>query len=69
MISIGMAVRIRIGPLPYAVATTSAASDSPTVAAGADEAMPIIVSWVAPMASGSSPALGPGAVPATVAAE
>jgi hypothetical protein len=37
--------------------------------AGADDAMPIIVSWVTPMASGSSLGPGAGAVPATVAAE
>src|ERR1700761_508271 len=54
MISMGMAVRIRIGPLPYWVATASAASDSPTVAAGADEAIPMTVSWATPIASGSS---------------
>ena len=54
MTSIGMAVRIRIGPLPYSVATASAASESPTVAAGADEAIPMTVSWATPIASGSS---------------
>src|ERR1039458_3160925 len=68
MISIGMAVRIRIGPLAYAVAAASAASDSPTVAAGADDAIPITVSCAAPIALGSSRARGAGAVPATVAA-
>ena len=69
MISIGMAVRTRIGPLPYAVAAASAASDSPTVAAGADEAMPMMVSWAAPMASGSSFAPGAGVIPAAAAEE
>ena len=43
-----------IGPLPYAVAAASAARVSPTEAAGADEAMPMIVSSVTPIALGSS---------------
>ena len=53
MISIGIAVRMMIGPLPYAVAAASAARVSPTEAAGADAAMPMIVSSVTPMASAS----------------
>src|SRR5580704_10669571 len=63
MISMGIAVRIRIGPLPYAVAAASAASDSPTVAAGADEAMPMTVSWATPIALGSRRAVGWGGIP------
>src|ERR1700722_17317970 len=68
MISMGIAVRIRIGPLPYAVAAASAASDSPTVAAGADEAMPMTVSWATPMALGSRRAAGWGGIPTIAAA-
>src|ERR1700722_5039933 len=68
MISMGIAVRIRIGPLPYAVAAASAASDSPTVAAGADEAMPMTVSWATPMAFGSRRAAGWGGIPTIAAA-
>src|SRR5580693_2005233 len=68
MISIGIAVRIRIGALPYAVAAASAASDSPTVAAGADDAMPMTVSWPAPMALGSRRAAGWGGIPTIAAA-
>ena len=49
-----------MGPLPYAVAAASAASDSPTVAAGADEAMPMTVSWATPIALGSRRAAGAG---------
>ena len=63
MISIGIAVSSRIGPLPYAVAAASAASDSPTVAAGADEAMPMTVSWATPIALGSRRAAGWGGIP------
>src|ERR1700722_7437038 len=63
MISMGIAVRIRIGPLPYAVAAASAASDSPTVAAGADEAMPMTVSWATPIALGSGRGGGWGGIP------
>src|SRR5216684_9107935 len=63
MISMGIAVRMRMGPLPYAVAAASAASDSPTVAAGADEAMPMTVSWATPMALGSRRAAGWGGIP------
>src|ERR1700690_913155 len=68
MISMGIAVRIRIGPLPYAVAAASAARDSPTVAAGADEAMPMTVSWATPMALGSRRAAGWGGGPTIAAA-
>src|SRR5882757_2855284 len=68
MISTGIAVRIRIGPLPYAVAAASAARDSPTVAAGADEAMPMTVSWATPMAFGSRRAAGWGGIPTIAAA-
>jgi hypothetical protein len=69
MISIGIAVRMRIGPAPYAVAAASAATDRPTVAAGADEAMPMTVSWATPMALGSRRALGADLVPATGTAD
>ncbi len=68
MISIGMAVKIKIAPAPYAVAAASPAIDKPTVAAGADDAMPMTVSCATPMASGSSLATGDGIVPATDAA-
>ena len=44
MISIGIAVRMMIGPLPYAVAAARAAMVRPTEAAGADAAIPIMVS-------------------------
>src|SRR5215470_1227651 len=60
MISIGIAVRIKISPLPYAVAAARPAIDRPTVAAGADDAMPITVSCATPIASGSSLATGRG---------
>ena len=54
-----------MGPAPYPVAMTSVRSDSPTVAAGADDAMPMTVSWATPIASGSSLATGVGTAPAT----
>jgi hypothetical protein len=69
MISIGIAVRIRIGPLAYAVAAASAASDNPTVAAGADDAIPITVSCATPIALGSSRAGGTRTLPAMEAAD
>src|SRR6266702_221868 len=65
----GIAVSSRIGPLPYAVAAASPASTSPTVAAGADEAMPMTVSCATPIASGSSRVAGAGIFPATAAAD
>src|SRR3984893_3283336 len=68
MTSIGTAVNSSTGPLPYAVATASAASDSPTVAAGADDAIPITVSCATPIASRSNQAGGVGAVSADEAA-
>ncbi len=68
MMSMGIAVRMRIGPLPYAVAAASAARDSPTVAAGAEEAMPMTVSWATPMALGSRRAAGWGGIPTIAAA-
>src|ERR1700730_8895934 len=69
MTSIATAVNSSTGPLPYAVATASAASDNPTVAAGADDAIPITVSCATPIASGSNRAGGGGAAPATAAAD
>ncbi len=67
MTSMGIAVRMRIGPLPYAVADASRNSDRPTVAAGADEASPMTVSWATPIAFGSSRAGGVGGMPTTAA--
>src|SRR5215471_11442067 len=69
MISIGIAVRIRIGPAPYAVAVASPAMDKPTVAAGADDAIPMTVSCATPIALGSSLATGAEILPATDAAD
>src|SRR5215813_5384023 len=65
MISIGIAVRRRIGPAPYAVAAASPAIERPTVAAGADDAIPMTVSCATPIALGSSLATGRGTHPAT----
>ena len=50
----GIAVRMMIGPTPYAVAAASAASVRPTDAAGAEDAMPMTVSCATPIALGSS---------------
>ena len=68
MISMGMAVSSRIGPLPYAVAAASVASDRPTVAAGAEEAIPMTVSCATPIAFGSSRCGVTAGTPATAAA-
>jgi hypothetical protein len=69
MISMGTAVMRRTGPLPYAVAAASAASDRPIVAVGAEEAMPMTVSSATPIASASSRPAGTGTFPAIQDAE
>ena len=55
MMSMGIAVRMMTGPLPYAAARDSDAIVSPTEAAGAEAAMPMTVSCTTPIASDSSP--------------
>ena len=50
-----------VGTEPSADATASAASVAAIVPAGAEEAMPITVSWATPIASGSSRASMAGA--------
>src|SRR5690349_11212881 len=54
MTIIGSAIRMRAGPLAYAVANASAASVNPDDAAGAAVAIPMTVSCATPMAFGSS---------------
>lgn len=62
MISMGMALTSKVAPPPYAAVAASNGSVNATTAAGADPAMPITVSWVTPIASGSSRVLGGSAV-------
>jgi len=69
MISIGTAVSKISTPPPYAVTAASDASVAATVPAGADEAIPITVSCVTPIASGSSRACGARIFPATAGVE
>jgi hypothetical protein len=61
MTSMGNAVKMSTGPDPQAEAAASAASVAAIVPAGAEEAMPITVSWATPIASGSSRASMAGA--------
>src|SRR5258706_2755250 len=63
MISMGIAVSTITGPAPYAVTRVIEASVAAMVPAGAEEAIPMTVSWASPSASGSSLAGGPGTAP------
>lgn len=62
MISMGMALTSKVTPPPYAAVAASNGSVNATTAAGADPAMPMTVSWVTPIASGSSRVSRGGAV-------